>query len=153
MRRKKRKGHAIVKRRRQQDEAGILGIETPASIKRKVLDLQNSWQRLAESYPKDKFIQAELQAYNAWADDVNSSVLNRLFASSIAPKYDSWVQRYKDAFEKAKKTSPEIDPTAPDPGTLTAPVPPARTSPWVWAVIAGSVAVGLYSVYKIRESS
>lgn len=153
MSRRKRKGQSIVKRRRRKDEAGILGIETPASIKRKVLDLQNSWKRLSESYPKDKFIQQELQAYNAWADDVNSSVFNRLFASSIAPKYDSWVVRYKDAFEKAKAADPSVKPTAPDPETLTAPVPPARTSPWVWAVIAGSVAVGLYSVYKIRESS
>lgn len=150
MTRKKRK-RRIVKRRK--DEIGVFGIETPASIKRKVLDLLNSWQRLAKSYPNNKLIRDELAAYKAWADDVNASVLNRLFASSIAPKYDSWLVRYKDAFEKAKAADPNVSPIAPEPGTLTAPVASARTSPWVWAVLAGSVAIGLYSVYKIRETS
>lgn len=152
MTRRKQKGQSIVKRRRRKDEAGFLGIETPASIKRKVLDLQNSWQRLAESYQKNQFIQQELQAYNSWADDVNSSVFNRFFASSIAPKYDSWIVRYKSAYDQAKKANPNIKPTAPSPDVLMAPVPPAHTSPWVWAIISGSLALGLYSIYKIKQT-
>ena len=47
----------------KKDKVEALGISTPSSIQRQINDLLTSWERLAESYPKNKLIKSELAAY------------------------------------------------------------------------------------------
>lgn len=130
------------------DEIGFLGIETPASVKRKVDDLLANFKKLAESYPDDPLVKSELEAYQKWASDVNSSVFNRLFASGIAPKFEEFQRRYATAFETAKKKAPNIEPIAPLPTDV---IVPQKTSIWLYALIGGSVSLGLYAIAKLKK--
>lgn len=126
-----------------------IGFETPGSVTRKIETLDSAWQALGASYPDDKALTAEIGRWQVWRDKILASFTSRLFPSTIADEFASWQSRYQLAFENAQNAAPNVTPTAPMPKAIVGPSP--VTSPWVYAVVAGSVALGLLALAWMKK--
>lgn len=123
--------------------------ESPESVTRKIESLDAAFEALARSYAMDGSVQAETRRFRTWRDKVRSSLTGVFFPSTIASEYEQWQHRYKLAFRNAQKTHPTVETTAPLPSAIIAPRPP--TSPWVYAIVTGSVAAGLIAIASMRK--
>jgi hypothetical protein len=130
--------------------SGFFSVETPSSVRRKVDLLAAAWKSLQSSYPSSPVVKSEVAQYLTWQSQVESSVWNQVFASSVAPEYETWLARYKSAYQSAKNAFPTVSPTAPVPEDLAE--PELAASPWFWAVLAGTGVVGLWAIASIVKS-
>lgn len=148
MSRRKRKGHPTVKRRRKAE----IGVETPSGFIRKADELRISFGRLVESFPNDKDLISIAREFETWHYNATkeASPLSQMLAGD---ELEKWQRRYSTEYSRLTTANPKTKTTAPNPIDIVEPAKTANMSPLFWAVIAGSVAVGLYSVAKIRESS
>jgi|WetSurSiteA1Bulk_404760.scaffolds.fasta_scaffold03465_4 hypothetical protein len=128
----------------QKEEIGF--IETPGGIQRKIDGLKGAWDALALDYPQNGAIQSEYKRFKVWHRELSDSWSSRLFASTIAPEFESWTNRYRAAYATGQRTNPGATITAPPPESLIAPMP---ESSFFWPIIAIAGAVGLIAVARI----
>jgi hypothetical protein len=124
-------------------------IETPASVSRKIELLDGYFEQLARSYAQDASTQETVTQYRVWRDKVKGSLSSSFFPSTVADEYEQWQQRYVDTFNAAKKRYPNVITSAPLPDVVVK--PPAPASPWVYAIVAGSVALGLVAIAWMKK--
>lgn len=122
---------------------------SPETVERKIQLLDDSWEALARSYAGDSRVEAEIKRFRQWRDKVRGSLTSSFVPSSIAAEYEQWVHRYKVTFENAQKAHPNVKATAPLPQAIAP--PPKTTSPWIYAIVAGSIALGLTAVAFMRK--
>lgn len=134
---------------RSSEVSGILPITTERA-RRQIDELGRSWSALRDSFPGNEYIESEIAAWVSWANKVITESLDDWIIGNLDDELGKWKLRYKKAYEQAVKENPEVKPTAPLPEVVIAKVA-TKTSPWVWAIVAASGAIGIYSIYKMTK--
>lgn len=119
------------------------------SVQRKIDFLRDSFAQLVASFPDDKSLLAIARQYDTWHYKVSNSILSKSFPSSIATEFEQWQLRYNQQYERLTGKNPDIETIAPSPDIIT-PKEETKTSPWIWAIIAGSTGLGLLSIAIIK---
>jgi hypothetical protein len=127
-----------------------IGIETPSGFRRKADEIRNSWERLVASFPDDTQVKDIAREFETWHYQATkeSSSLSQMFSSG---ELEKWQRRYATEYDRLTKANPSITTSAPRPTDIIPPDPPTKISPWVWAILAASGSIVVYSVYKMRE--
>lgn len=129
---------------------GEVGLETPSGFKRKADEIRDSFGRLVQSFPTDAQLISVAREFDTWHYKATqeSSAVSQIFTSG---EIDKWLRRYASEYDRLTKSNPKKTTSAPRPLDIITPEKPPKTSPWVWAIVAASAAVSVYTVYRMRE--
>ena len=130
----------------------INAIETPVSVQRKIDFLRNAFSQLVASFPDDSALLQHARDYDTWHNDITTSLTSKLFTSGTAAEFDVWQALYISDYKRLLGANPETITGAPKPEVIEASeTDNTKTSPWIWAIIAGSIGIGLASIAIIRR--
>lgn len=117
-----------------------IAIETPDSVQRKIDFLRESFSQLVASFPDDKTLLEISRQYDTWHYNASNSLLSKLFVSSLASEYEQWQKRYSAEYLRLTGKNPEVDTAAPKP-EIVMNEEKQKSSPWIWAIVAGSIGI------------